>query len=207
MRTRSLNVPGSDSSALHTKYLGPEAVATARHLRPVGNAAPPRPTSPDASISPITQSGPRAKARSKASNPPLRLYASRFEPAGAPIRLSNCRDEFPDCGTELSTGSASISELASTARSNSSADAGEGATTRQLGSSPAFVMSTAGARSHSPRHGLRTHPQPLPPSELPAGPRARSKLAQIDSAPLAWQAMSSQTLTRAGGRSESENMS
>src|ERR1700726_1033995 len=42
MSTRSLNVPGSDSSALHTTYLGRTGLAaTASHLMCVGNAAPP----------------------------------------------------------------------------------------------------------------------------------------------------------------------
>ncbi len=49
MRMRSLNVPGSDSSALQTIYLGwPGALAAPSHLMPVGNAAPPRPTKPAA---------------------------------------------------------------------------------------------------------------------------------------------------------------
>ena len=47
MSTRSLNVPGSLSSALATRKWGNDrCAATACHLRPVGNAAPPRPTRP-----------------------------------------------------------------------------------------------------------------------------------------------------------------
>ena len=68
-RARSLNVPGSDSSALQTTYLGePFAARTAAHLRPVGNAAPPRPSSFDAVTSAIDALRRRARtARASAS--------------------------------------------------------------------------------------------------------------------------------------------
>jgi hypothetical protein len=47
--TRSLKVPGSDSSALTTKYLGcPGALAAPSHFAHVGKAAPPRPSRSDA---------------------------------------------------------------------------------------------------------------------------------------------------------------
>ena len=69
--TRSLNVPGSDSSALQTRWWGRTGWrATASHLRPVGNAAPPRPTSPESVTSRITAAGPIANARRSASYPP-----------------------------------------------------------------------------------------------------------------------------------------
>ena len=43
----SLNVPGSDSSALQITYLGVASwAATRSHLRPAGNPAPPMPRSP-----------------------------------------------------------------------------------------------------------------------------------------------------------------
>ncbi len=71
MSTRSLNVPGSLSSAFTTRWWGrPAWRATASHLRPVGKAAPPRPTSPDASTSATTASGPSSWARASARNPP-----------------------------------------------------------------------------------------------------------------------------------------
>ena len=70
-RTRSLNVPGSDSSALHTTYLGVAGwAATAAHLRPVGKAAPPRPMSLDAVTSAMTASGPISSARRSAAISP-----------------------------------------------------------------------------------------------------------------------------------------
>ena len=63
-----MNVPGSDSSALHTRYRGVAGcAATAAHLRPVGNAAPPRPTSFDAVTSSITAAGPSSMAARSAS--------------------------------------------------------------------------------------------------------------------------------------------
>ena len=47
-KMRSLNVPGSDSSALMTKYLGVSVDFIApSHLIHVGKAAPPRPSNPD----------------------------------------------------------------------------------------------------------------------------------------------------------------
>src|SRR3990172_1050720 len=55
---RSLNVPGSDSSALQMTYFSiPGALAAPSHLTPVGKAAPPRPTRPEALISATTSSG------------------------------------------------------------------------------------------------------------------------------------------------------
>ena len=49
MMPRSLIVPGSLSSALHTMYLGkPGALRTSSHLLDVGNPAPPMPRRPAA---------------------------------------------------------------------------------------------------------------------------------------------------------------
>ena len=45
---RSMNAPGSPSSALQTTYLrSPSALRHASHLRPAGKPAPPRPRSPE----------------------------------------------------------------------------------------------------------------------------------------------------------------
>ena len=67
-RTRSLNVPGSDSSALQMTYLGVAGwAATAAHLRPVGKAAPPRPMSFEAVTSSMTAAGPMSTARVRPS--------------------------------------------------------------------------------------------------------------------------------------------
>ena len=65
--TRSLKVPGSDSSALHTRWWGrPSWSATPRHFTPVGKAAPPRPDRPEAVTSAMTWSDPIASAASRA---------------------------------------------------------------------------------------------------------------------------------------------
>ena len=56
--SRSLNEPGSDSSALHTRYLGlSESGGMKDHLSPVPKPAPPRPWSPAFFISSITSAG------------------------------------------------------------------------------------------------------------------------------------------------------
>ena len=65
---RSLNVPGSDSSQLATTCLGrPASAATARHLTPVGKAAPPRPDSPEAATASRIASAPISPALRSAS--------------------------------------------------------------------------------------------------------------------------------------------
>ena len=57
-RGMSLQVPGSDSSALITRYFGLADVRSMNdHLVPVGNPAPPRPRRPDSLTSAITSSG------------------------------------------------------------------------------------------------------------------------------------------------------
>ena len=54
----SLQVPGSDSSALMTRYFGfVEVWSMNDHLVPVGKPAPPRPRRPESLISAITSSG------------------------------------------------------------------------------------------------------------------------------------------------------
>ncbi len=75
-----------------------------------------------------------------------------------------------------------------------------GATVYVSGSSPATVNIAAGARSHMPRQGLRSHV--ARPSRIgsPAAPTARVRSAQIASAPASRQAMSSQTWATTGGR-------
>ncbi len=55
---RSLKVPGSDSSALQMMYFWSAfTVAAPSPLMPVGKAAPPRPTSPEAFSSATMSSG------------------------------------------------------------------------------------------------------------------------------------------------------
>ena len=73
MMVRSLSVPGSPSAALTTIMVGTTSeakLATLRHLRPVGNPAPPRPRSPEASISSMMASGSTARAFSRPRPPP-----------------------------------------------------------------------------------------------------------------------------------------
>ncbi len=58
MMSRSLNVPGSDSSALTHRYVGlPVPFARKLAFRPIGNPAPPRPRRFEARSCSITCSG------------------------------------------------------------------------------------------------------------------------------------------------------
>ena len=58
IRGMSLQVPGSDSSALTTRYFGLADVRSMNdHLVPVGNPAPPRPRNPESFTRVITSSG------------------------------------------------------------------------------------------------------------------------------------------------------
>ena len=55
---RSMNAPGSPSSALQMRYFwSPFALRAAFHLNQVGKPAPPRPARPETLISSITCSG------------------------------------------------------------------------------------------------------------------------------------------------------
>ena len=77
---RSLRVPGSPSAALTTTIVARTSEAkpaTLRHLRPVGKPAPPRPRSPDASISSMIASRSTARAFSSPRPPPAFSYSSR----------------------------------------------------------------------------------------------------------------------------------
>ena len=58
MSSRSLNVPGSDSSALQSRYVGFGAFfGTKLHFMPVGKPAPPRPRSSESFTICVISSG------------------------------------------------------------------------------------------------------------------------------------------------------
>src|ERR1039457_1808894 len=61
-RSRSLQVPGSPSSELQTRYFGPGNWRGMKlHLRPVGKPAPPRPRSAEACAAAAARAGPLAR--------------------------------------------------------------------------------------------------------------------------------------------------
>ena len=55
--SRSLNAPGSDSSALQTRYLSIVPFGMKDIFLPIAKPAPPRPRTPESSISCRTSSG------------------------------------------------------------------------------------------------------------------------------------------------------
>ena len=79
MISRSLHVPGSDSSAFTTRYCGVAVLFFGMndHLRPEGKPAPPRPRSPEAFMSAMICSGPISTSSFVLCQSPRFLAASR----------------------------------------------------------------------------------------------------------------------------------
>ena len=74
---RSENVPESPSSALQTmNFSGAAWSSTVCHLRPVGNAAPPRPRSPESLTAWTIAAAGSSSARSTPASPPAARQAS-----------------------------------------------------------------------------------------------------------------------------------
>src|SRR5581483_8589112 len=93
MISRSLNVPGSDSSALTVMYTGfaiLSGVGMKLALRPVGKNAPPRPRRFDSIRSEMTSCGGIARAFASCAYPPTAWYdvMSRSGCSTAPPRAS-----------------------------------------------------------------------------------------------------------------------
>src|SRR5438270_13411189 len=88
MISRSLQVPGSDSSALTTRYDGRAGSAFGMndHFSPVGKPAPPRPRRPEAFISAMIQSLPLSISAFVLSHAPRARAPSRPQ-APKPQRL------------------------------------------------------------------------------------------------------------------------
>src|SRR3954468_10498942 len=75
--SRSLKAPGSDSSALTTRYFGFGLLRSMSDaLRPIGKPAPPRPRSTAFSSSAISASGVIARAFSTPRYPPIAWYSA-----------------------------------------------------------------------------------------------------------------------------------
>src|SRR6266545_6292950 len=94
MISRSLNAPGSDSSALTTTYFGFGLFwSISEALRPIGKPAPPRPRKVASLISWTTAAGVIARARASDSYPPTARYSSSCVRSRSPAparRSSGC---------------------------------------------------------------------------------------------------------------------
>ena len=220
--TRSLNVPGSDSSALQTTYFGVAGwAATAAHLRPVGNAAPPRPTSFAAVTASMTAGAPivdrlrerlvpagravRARATSGPRDRRARAAAARPARPAARGRGStrSARPALPGAPRGRAPVPRGPPPRTSRACRRRSPAPSSSPNTSPPGSGPATVTSIAGARSHWPRHGLRSHVASPSARGAPGSPNSASRSAQMRSAPASRQAMSSHTWATIGARGAS----
>src|ERR671922_81184 len=103
MISRSLNAPGSDSSALMTRYVG-GSLRTKLALRPVGKPAPPRPR-PRAAPPAGPSRPPPARVAVPAGSPTAaagtRSRSPEFAPPGSPVDLAHDRVEGADDRDEV----------------------------------------------------------------------------------------------------------
>src|SRR3954469_3606159 len=91
--SRSLKAPGSDSSALTTRYFGFALFRSMSDaLRPIGKPAPPRPRRTACSSSAISASGVIARAFSTPREPPIAWYSASCvrSRSSAPARRTLC---------------------------------------------------------------------------------------------------------------------
>ena len=96
MIDRSMNAPGSPSSALHTTYFWSALYLLANsHFVPVGKPAPPRPRRPDSFTSAITSSGViSVRHFASAEYPSRAMYSSMFSGLMKPQLRSAMRSCF-----------------------------------------------------------------------------------------------------------------
>src|SRR5215831_10703502 len=112
MSSRSLKVPGSDSSAFTARYLGLGlSLGTKLHFIPVGKPAPPRPRRLLFFTSSMTWAGCMPSTFSSVRYPPLLRYASSVQEFGCPqLRVmtfsgaSGIDDSWPASGAGLELG-------------------------------------------------------------------------------------------------------
>src|SRR5581483_1133758 len=94
---RSLNAPGSDSSALTTTYFGfGESRAISDAFRPIGKPAPPRPRRFALPISSISASEVIARAVSSAEYPPIARYSESLVRSRSSAPLSRASSSATD---------------------------------------------------------------------------------------------------------------
>jgi len=146
--TRSLNVPGSPSSALHNTYrFWPGALRANSHFIPVAKPAPPRPRSRDARTSATTSSGVR---RSAASSP---AGDSKSEKCTGPRRRRLLRTIACTSGCALLPSPSIVTSCAGSRCRRSSRTTCRPRSGVRFGTTTSLT-SAAGAWSLIPMHGV-----------------------------------------------------